>query len=446
MLMQASKPAALPGPPKSRSQAMIRRFSIIGLGVVALLIFGVGGWMATAQIAGAVIGPGQIVVETSIKEIQHSTGGIVGEILVDNGDTVEAGDILLRLDDTVPRATRDIYRTQVDEMLARQARLLAEAAGADQITFDPALMERQDTGQSATLMERELELFDARKRASESKKAQLNQRVGQINEEIAGLESQLEAKKREADLIDSEVTGVRDLYEKGLVEVGRVNDLDREAARLDGENGQLVAEIARARGRVTETQLQITQFESEIRNKALNELADTQAQLAELRERLTAADDKLRRVNIPAPRDGVVHQLQVHTVGGVVGAGEVIMQIIPTADALVVDARVAPTDIDQVVVGADVRLQVHAGNQRATPEIIGKIVRVSGNLTQDQQTGQHYYEVRAEMPENAQDLLGDLTLVPGMPVTAFIQTHSRTVLEYILKPLMEQIDRAFKER
>lgn len=445
MLMQASNPA-LPAPTQSRSQAMIRRFSVIGLGVVALLIFGIGGWMMTAQIAGAVIGPGQIVVETSIKAIQHSTGGIVGEILVDDGDQVSAGDVLLRLDDTVPRATRDIFRTQVDEMLVRQARLVAEAAGAEEISFDAVLFDRDDDGEAAMLMEREQQLFDTRKGAEQSQVAQLNERIGQINEEISGLTSQLDATTLEADLIHDELTGVAELYEKGLVPVGRVNDLERQAASLDGQKGQLVAEIARARGRVIETELQITQFRSEIRNTALRELADTQAQLAELRERLTAAEDQLRRVNITAPRDGVVHQMQVHTVGGVVGAGEVIMQVIPTADALVVDARVAPTDIDQVVLGADVRLQVHAGNQRATPEMFGKIIRVSGDLTQDRLTGQHYYEVRAELPENAQEILGELTLVPGMPVTAFIQTHSRTVLEYILKPLLEQIDRAFRER
>lgn len=445
MLMQMNKPA-LPGPVKSPSQSMINRFSIVGLGVVALLVFGIGGWMATAQIAGAVIGSGTIVVETSIKDIQHSTGGIVGEILVEDGSVVEAGDVLLRLDDTVPRATRDIYRTQVNEMLVRQARLVAEAAGRGSIQFDEASLVADASGEADLLMQREQQLFTSRLESTEAQKAQLRERVSQIGEEVAGLEAQLRANTKEAELIQSEAVGVRELYESGLVPVGRVNELDRETARLDGVNGQLVAEIARARGRVIETELQITQLESDFQNTALNQLADVQAQLAELRERLTAAEDQLRRVNITAPRDGVVHQLQVHTVGGVVGAGEVIMQVIPTADALVVDARVTPTDIDQVVLGASVRLQVHAGNQRATPELIGEIVRVSGDLSQDPQTGQQYYQARAALPDDAQEVLGELVLVPGMPVTAFIQTQSRTVLEYLMKPLSEQIDRAFRER
>lgn len=445
MLMQTNS-AALPGPVKSPSQSMINRFSVIGLGVVALLVFGIGGWMATAQIAGAVIGSGTIVVETSIKDIQHSTGGIVGEILVDEGSVVSAGDVLLRIDDTVPRATRDIYRTQVNEMMVRQARLVAEAAGRGSIRFDESSLVADGNGESDLLVQREQQLFDSRIESTEAQKAQLRERVSQIGEEISGLEAQLRANTTEAGLIQSEVVGVRELFESGLVPVGRVNTLEREAARLDGVNGQLVAEIARARGRVIETELQITQLESDFQNTALNQLAEVQGQLAELRERLTAAEDQLRRVEITAPRDGVVHQLQVHTVGGVIGAGEVIMQVIPTADALVVDARVAPTDIDQVVIGASVRLQVHAGNQRATPELIGEIVRVSGDLTQDPQTGQQYYQARASLPDNAQEVLGELVLVPGMPVTAFIQTHSRTVIEYLLKPLSEQIDRAFRER
>ncbi len=432
--------------PQSRAQKMINRFSLIGVLVVIFLIGGIGGWLATAQLSGAVIASGLVVVETNAKEIQHASGGTISEILVENGSSVKAGDVLIRLDDTVVKASRDIYRSQLDEMLAKQSRLDAEAAGLDTVVFDEEIAARRQDPEVAKLLERELQLFEVRAASIKSQLAQLNERIGQIDEEISGLKAQADAKIREGELIGDELVGVRDLYERNLVSLSRVNALERQQVQLQGTYGQLVAEIARAKGRITENELQAEMVENGFRDNALNGLAETQAQIAELRQLLTAADDQLSRVEITAPQDGVVNNLAVHTVGGVVGVGEVLMQIIPTGDALVVEAQVSQSDIDQIVLGAPVRIQIRAGNQRSVPELDGTIIRVSADLTRDRQTGAGYYVVRADLPGDVQEQLGELKLLPGMAATAFIQTESRTALGYLLKPLYEQITRTFRER
>ena len=430
----------------SPSQEGIKRFSLIGIVVVVFLVGGIGGWMATAQLSGAVIASGQVVVESSAKAIQHATGGTVSEILVQDGSVVEVGDVLLRLDDTVPRASRDIYRSQLDEMLARQSRLIAEAAGLDEVAFEEELLSRQETPAVKVLLERERQLFDVRATSIESQLAQLNERIDQIHKEIAGLEAQAAAKTREGELVTKELEGVRDLYERNLVPVGRLSALERQQVQLEGVYGQLVSEIARARGRIIEIELQAGLLKNEFRDNALNTLAETQVQIAELRQLLTTANDQLGRVEIVAPQAGIVQGLAVHTIGGVIGVGEVLMQIIPTGDALVVDARVSQSDVDQVTPGALVRIQIHAGNQRSVPELDGRIIRVSADLTRDPQTGLGYYEVRASLPDDVQEQLGDLKLLPGMAATAFIQTETRTALGYLMKPLYEQITRTFRER
>ncbi len=433
-------------PDLSPSQAGIKRFSLMGIIVVVVLVGGIGGWMATAQLSGAVIASGQIVVESNAKAIQHATGGTVIDILVQDGSIVDVGDVLLRLDDTVPKASRDIYRSQLDEMLARQSRLIAEAAGLDTVIFEDELLFRQDDPAVMVLLERERQLFDVRANSIESQLAQLDERIDQIHKEISGLEAQSAAKTREGDLIARELEGVRDLFEQNLVSVGRLNALERQQVQLEGIYGQLVSEIARARGRIIEIELQAGLLKNEFRDNALNTLAETQVQIAELRQLLTAANDQLSRVEITSPQAGIVQGLAVHTIGGVVGVGEVLMQIIPTGDALVLDARVTQSDIDQVRPGALVRIQIQAGNQRSVPELDGIITRVSADLTRDPQTGLGYYEVRASLPDDVEEQLGDLKLLPGMAATAFIQTESRTALDYLMKPLYEQVTRTFRER
>jgi HlyD family secretion protein len=431
---------------KHDPRAAIRRLNLMGLAAVALLIGGFGGWAATSQLAGAVIASGWIVVESNVKRVQHPTGGIVGEILVKEGSEVEAGDIVIRLDDTQTRATLGIVRSQLDELTARLARLTAERDGADEITFPPALTERRQEPAIAAAMSGERKLFESRRTALNGQQAQLKERIAQINKEIAGLTSQHEAKGREIAFIAEELVGVSQLWQQNLVSIVRYMALQRDKARLEGERGQFVAEIARARGRIAEIELQIIQLEQNFRTEVLKETREVEGKIAELQERRNAAEDQLKRVDIRAPQAGFVHQLSVHTVGGVIGQGETIMQIVPRADSLVVEAKVAPQDIDQVAVGAKATVRVMAGNRRTVPDITGVVTHVAHDLTREQQGQLAYFLVRATLPEEEVKRLGDLRLMPGMPVEVFIETQMRTPLDYLLKPLSEQIARTFRER
>ena len=428
---------------------MIRKLNLTGVAIIVLLIGGVGGWATTTQLAGAVIASGTLVVESSVKKVQHPTGGVVGEILVKEGDEVDVGQVVLRLDDTVTKSTLGVVRSQLDELLAREGRLLAERDDADAIVFPPQLTRSRDDT-AATAIAGEQKLFESRRTARIGQRAQLRERVAQTNEEIRGLSAQQAAKESELDLIAKELVGVADLYQKNLVSISRYTQLQRDQTRLQGERGQLIAEIARARGKISETELQIIQLDQDFRTEVLKDLREAQGKIAELKERLTAAEDQLKRVDLRAPQAGVVHQLSVHTVGGVIGNGETIMEIVPRADELVVEAKVAPHDIDQVAWGGKAIVRIMAGNQRTTPEITGLLTRVSADLTREQQTStqpaQAYYTVRVALPASELARLKDIRLVPGMPADVFIQTHERSPLEYLLKPLREQIARTFRER
>jgi HlyD family secretion protein len=428
----------------------IRNLNLIGIAIVILLVGGFGGWAATSELSGAVIARDTVVVESNVKKVQHPTGGVVGEILVHDGSAVEAGQVVMRLDDTVTRSTLGVVQSQLDQYNARQARLLAERDGADAIEFPDELAVRSGEKSVTTAMAGEQKLFEARKTARSGQRAQLRERIVQSNEEIRGLTSQQEGKEREVKFITEELTGVNQLFAKNLVSISRLNTLQRDKARLEGEQGQYIAEIARARGKISETELQILQLDQDFRTEVLKDLRDTEGKVAELKERVTAAQDQLKRVDIRAPQSGTVNQLSVHTVGGVITNGETIMQIVPRADALVVEAKVAPQDIDQVAVGAAGIVRIMAGDQRTMPDVNGILTRVSADLTRDPANGpqesQAYYLARVSLPANEVQRLGDLKLVPGMPAEAFIQTYARTPLQYLLKPLREQIARTFRER
>ena len=433
-----------PGTP----QQQIRQLTLAGIAITVLLIGGFGGWAATSQLAGAVIAPGTIVVESNVKKVQHPTGGIVGEILVKEGGVVEAGQVVMRLDDTMTRSTLGIVRSQLDEATAREARLLAERDGAERIEFPASVTARREEKTVAAGIAGEERLFESRKRAREGQRSQLRERIAQSGEEIGGLVAQQESKERQIKFLTEELVGVTDLYKKNLVVISRLMTLERDKARIEGERGQYVAEIARARGKISETELQVIQLEQDFRTEVLKELREIQGKIAELKERLTAAEDQLKRVEIRAPQAGIVYQLSVHTVGGVIANGETVMQIVPRADSLVVEAKVAPQDIDQVSLGASGIVRIMAGNQRTTPDILGVVTQVSADLTRESpaQGGQTYYIVRLSLADDELRRLGDLRLVPGMPAEAFIQTYARTPLEYLLKPLQEQIARTFRER
>lgn len=429
---------------------VIRKLNIVGFALIALMFGGFGVWAATSQLAGAVIASGQLVVESNVKKVQHPTGGIVGELLVQEGDAVEAGQVLIRLDDTVTRATLGVVRSQLDELIAREARLLAERDGAKAIDFPAELIARRNEKTVAAALNGEQTLFESRRSGRLGQRSQLQERVAQSKEEIRGLSAQQDAKEREIKFITEELAGVAELYDKNLVSITRLMTLRRDKARLEGERGQHVAEIARARGKIGEIELQILQLDQDFRTDVLKDMRDSQGKIAELRERLTAAEDQLKRVDIRAPQSGIVLQLAIHTVGGVIANGETLMLIVPRADALVIEAKVSTRDIDQIAVGAAATIRIMAGDQRSTPDIGGVLTRVAADLTHETgangQSGPVYYLVRISLDQNETKRLGSLHLVPGMQVEAFIQTYARTPLQYLLKPLNDQIARTFRER
>lgn len=424
----------------------IRRHVIVGFLALALLVGGAGGWAMTTELAGAVVAPGLLVVENDVKKVQHLTGGVVGDILVRDGQRVNAGDVVVRLDETVTRANLAIVVKSLNELNARKIRLEAERDGLDSVIFPSILVAQADDPEINSLMQGESRLFELRRLARQGQKAQLMERIGQLEEEITGLTGQSASKRREIEFVRQELTGVRELWEKKLVPINRVMTLEREAERLDGESNQLIASAAQAKGKKTEIGLQIIQIDQDLRSDVAKELREIQGKTAELVERKVAAEDQLKRVDIRAPQKGIVHQLAVHTVGGVVGPSETLMLIVPEEDALNVEVKISPTDIDQLQIGQKTVLRFSAFSQRTTPEINGIVSRVSADIAQDQKTSSTFYIARIALLRDELARLGNLRLVPGMPVEAFIQTDTRTVASYLVKPLHDQILKAFRER
>jgi len=416
---------------------------IAGMALVLLVGGGVGGWAAKTEISGAVIANGSVVVDSNVKKVQHQAGGTVGEIRVRNGDLVRAGDVLIKFDTTVARARLAIVEKRMMELSVRQARLWAERDGA-KVMSSPTLV-GADIAVAERVLASERRLFDLRRRARVGQKEQLEQRIGQLESEVEGLEAQKNAKVGEIGLMQRELHSARTLWRKKLMSISKITALEREATRLEGQRAQHVTRIASTRGRIAEIRLQVIQIDRELASEVARELRQIDASLGELVERRVASKDQLQRMTIRAPQTGLVHQSNVHTVGGVVGAGETLMLVVPTSDRLTVEAQVAPRDIDQLWVGQNTLLRFSAFNQRTTPELEGKVASISADITIDEKSGSRYYTVRVTVSAEQARRLGAAKLVPGMPVETFIKTSERTVLSYLMKPFSDQVNRAFRE-
>ncbi len=315
------------------------------------------------------------------------------------------------------------------------------------MTFPPELLSRLAEADVARVVDGERRFFETRRSAREGQVAQLRERILQLKEQIQGLEDQVAAKQQEILLIAEELKGVRVLWQKNLIQLARLTALERDAARLQGERGALISNIAQTRGKIVETELQILQIDQDLRSEVSKDLAEIRSKTSEYVERKVAAEDQLRRIEIRAPQDGVVHQLTAHTVGGVISPqGEPIMLIVPEADALSAEVKIAPQDIDQVRIGQSAVVRFAAFNQRNTPELEGEVTRISADVSLDQKSGVSYYTLRINMPEREIERLKGLRLVPGMPVETFIRTGDRTVLSYLTKPLTDQINKTWRER
>ncbi|CCM79890.1 MULTISPECIES: HlyD family type I secretion periplasmic adaptor subunit [Rhizobium] len=419
---------------------------MIGVSALALaLVVGVGGWATTTELSSAVVAGGVVAVEDNVKKIQHLTGGIVGELLVREGDRVKAGQVLIRLNGTTVRSNLAIVESTLAQLYARRARLQAERIGAPFFSIDEDLDQFISGSAAVKLIEGEQKLFTSRNAALAGMKSQLASRKAQLADEIEGLTVQVKAIEDALKLFDEELTSVDSLYGRGLVPMQRVTTLKRQRAELEGERGQNVAARAQARGKSSEIDLQILQLDEDRRTDISKDLTEVEAKIAEYEERRTAATDELRRLDITAPLPGRVYQLAVHTVNGVINPGETLMLVVPEAENLTIEARVATHDIDQIRVGQPVEIRFSAFNQRTTPEVEAEVMTVAPDLVTDERTGASYYPLRIRpKPESLAKLKG-LSLYPGMPAEVFIKIADRTVISYLTKPLTDQMRHAFRE-
>ena len=414
-------------------------FTILLAALISLKV-----WLQARALAAPSGGSGQI--EAVVVDLSSRVGARVLEVKVREGQAVKAGDLLVRLDETAAQANVAMVNKSLAELWARRARLEAERDAIDEVEFPADLLAAAQDPEIRRVVTGERRLFELRRDAQQGQKAQLRERIAQYQDEVRGFTEQAAAKKKEIEFIQKELEGVRDLWSKSLIPITRLTALERDGARLEGERGLLIATIAQAGGKISEIELQIIQVDQNARSEVAKELADIRAKIAELVERRVTAIDQLQRIDIRAPQSGVVHQLAVHTKGGVVAAGEQLMLIVPEADDLIVEARVAPHNIDQVKADQPATLRFPGFNQRATPELNGRVSRIAADVIDDARTNQPYYLVRVTIAEGEIERLNGLKLVPGMPVEAFIRTDERTMLSYLLKPLTDQARRAFREQ
>lgn len=435
----------------------VRANLLLGFVTVIGLLGSTGLWMAETEISGAVVAAGLVVVDSNVKKVQHPTGGVVAEIAVAEGQKVKAGDLLLRLDETVLAANLQLVTRQLDELAVRYARMRAELSGADALVYPQEILARKDEPHLSDIMTTEEELFRSRRSGREGLKKQLEKRIEQLSDEVNGLIAEQRAGEREFELAKLELGGLEQLEGRNLINMTKITSSRRLVAQIEGSVAQVGSRIAQTKGKIAENDLQILQLDQDMKSDVGKELRELQAKRAELSERRIAAEDSLKRVHLVSPQDGIVHQLTVHTVGGVVGPSEQIMLIVPYADRLVIEVKVAPQDIAQIQVGQHARVRFAAFDQRTTPELDAEVTRVSADLTIENQGRPAagagvpmgvaaYFVVRLSLQEHAIEHLEGKHLVPGMPAEVLIKTGDRTVLSYILKPLEDQFVRAFRER
>ncbi|KZL16363.1 HlyD family type I secretion periplasmic adaptor subunit [Pseudovibrio sp. Ad26] len=422
------------------------RFHLICAGLlVVILVGGVGLWGGLMEIRGAIIAPGTIVVETNTKNVQHMEGGIVRSIMVTDGDTVDAGDTLLRLDDTVTRANLAVVTKQLDNLYSQEARLIAERDGEEEILFSTRATDDAHSQVLNTIQEGQRRMMVAKTKNLRGRQDQMRAQIQQYKKQIDGLSQQRDAKEIEISLIDGELEDLNKLLAKRLVTESRVTALKREKTKLQGEYGDFIAQVAKTEEAIAERNIQIMQIEEDVLTKTLEQLQQVRAEVAQLEEKKIAAQDQLMRMEIKSPQSGTVHDLTIHTIGGVIAPGEVLMQVVPREDVLVIEAQVQPIDVDQLTPNQEATIRLPSFDQRTTPELTAQVKTISPDLLEDPKTGLSFYMAELTISEDQLDKLGGKNLVPGMPVEAFIQTENRTVISYIMKPMVDQIAHAMRE-
>ncbi|OBY28635.1 HlyD family type I secretion periplasmic adaptor subunit [Leisingera sp. JC1] len=424
-----------------------RRPLIIGLISLLVLVGGFGSWSVLSSISGAVVATGRIEVDRNRQVVQHLDGGIVDEILVDEGDTVSEGDTLIRLDANELTSQLVITEGQLFELMARRGRLEAERDEAAEIRFEPELLEIAGTQpEVADLVEGQQRLFQARRDTTAREIEQLEKRRVQIEEQIRGIQAQQTSLKVQLDLIGEELGNQQSLLDRGLAQAATVLNLRRTQASLDGQLGELVASEAQAEGRITEIDIEILKLGTGQREEAITRLRDLRYQELELAETRRSLQQRLARLDITAPVSGVVYGLQVQTPRSVIRPADPVLYLVPQDRPLVIAAQVAPTDIDQLYTGQEVTVRFSALDQRSTPELFGQVTQVSADAFEDQGSGISYYRAEIELNPGEQGRLpAGTVLIPGMPVESYIRTADRSPLAYLVKPLADYFNKAFRE-
>ena len=424
-----------------------RKYLFVGFLGLFVLVGGFGGWAALSQISGAIVAPGRFEVDQNRQVVQHQTGGTVAKILTDEGEKVEAGQLLIQLDGVELRSQLAITEGQLFELMARRGRLEAERDGLDELSFELELVEiAAESPDVAELIKGQTNLFAARRASTKQEIDQLAKRGDQTRSQIVGIEAQEASLAEQLTLIEEELGNQQSLFDRGLAPAATVLNLQREAARLNGQLGELAASKAQAEGRITELEIERIKLGTQLREEAITRLRDLRYRELELMEQRNALRGELDRMDIRAPVSGIVYGLQVRTPRSVVRAAEPLMYLVPQDRPLVIAARVDLIHIDQLISGQEVTLRLSALDQRNTPELYGQVIQISADAFEDDATGQSYY--RAEIilnPGELSKLPEGTILIPGMPVEAFIRTGDRTPMAYLVKPLADYFTRAFRE-
>lgn len=417
-------------------------------GALVLLVFlGVFGiWSFFAELESAALAQGRVTVDTNRKSIQHLEGGIVKKLHVREASQVKKGDVLIEIDSTQSTARLELLRDEANTLQALQARLIAERDINAAITFPKTLLSQAGNERVDKIMAAEKAIMASNRRTLKNEEEILGQRMNQLDEEIASLQSQVVSETRQLTLINEEIEAVAYLEKQRLIEKPRLLALQREAARLKGNQGEKIALISRTKQKIGETKTQLIHLVDGKQNEVLQQLRETQFQLVSVMEKMHAADDVLKRTMVRAPQDGTVVNLLAHTIGGVVGPGDLIMDIVPTGDELVIEANIDPNDIDVVRPGLLAKVKISAFKQRNSPSLDGVVEFVSADSLVNQQTGEQYYVARISVSKKQLARLGEVKLYPGMQATLMIISEKRTPMAYFISPIKDSFDKAFREQ
>jgi HlyD family secretion protein len=436
-------PPTVPATPLARTRELV----LAGSALIGIFVIGFGTWSAVAPLESAAVASGTVVSESSRKTIQHLEGGIIAAILVHDGDAVTAGQTLIRLDDTKARTSLLALRGQLWDAKARAARLTAERDGAAEIDFPADLVAQQGEPAVAATLAGQQKIFDTRRSLQQSKIDAIKERINQVHEEITGHEAEVSALARRVALLQDEIVGVKDMVSKGLERRPRLLSLQRDLAEMEGKRGDTLAQIAKAKQTIAESEIDILSVQNDRQKDVADELRETQKKEHELIEQSQAAADVLARIDVKAPENGTITDLRVHTPGGVVNPGEALLDLVPQSDRLIIEAQVRPEDIDRVHEGLTAQVRLLPYKQRRTPPLDATVIYVSADRLTDKKTDRAFYTAKLRVDEKQLAALGkEVKLVPGMPSEAMIKTGETTVAAYALSPILDSFHRAFREK